>query len=157
MRPNYLAAIALCAIFTGACDSGKSSLSDELTIDELMDAPNGREIKISHILKGKVIVFSSEYLPHNSLWSGNGDAPLIHAAWECSGGITITEYAGEYLQVIAPSPGTLFGADSNVINMAQCVSDRANERFSVSVHDNALGLSSLIGGEEIMPPTILKK
>ena len=147
------AAFFLCALFLSGCDTSSSEFSEEPTIEELLDAPNGREIMISHVLRGKVIVFSSEYLPHDGLWAGHGDVPLTQAAWECSMSLTITQHAGEYLQVIAPAPGTYFGENSNANEIAQCVSERANERFSVSLHENALQLLSLTGGQQIMPST----
>ena len=150
------AAFFLCALFLSGCDTNTPEPSDEPTIEELMDAPNGREIMISHILRGKVMVFSSEYLPHDDLWSGHGDVPLTQAAWECSMGLTITQHAGEYLDVIAPAPGTYFGENSNPREIAQCVSELANERFSVSLHENALNLLSPVGGEQIMPPNYSK-
>lgn len=153
MRASYQAVLLLSALVVSGCDSDRSELSEGPTVEEWMDAPNGREIMVSRIIKGKVIVFSSEYLPHDGLWSGHGEVPLIQAAWECSSGITITEHAGEYLQVIAPAPGTHFGRDTTVIEMANCVAEQANERFSVSLHDNALSMISLVEGTQVMPPT----
>ena len=146
------AAFFLVALFLTGCDTSVSKPSYEPTLSELLDAPNGREIAISIILRGEVIVFSSEYLPHDGLWPGYGDVPLTQAAWECSMGLTITQHAGEYLQVIAPAPGTHFAEKFSANEMAQCVSARANERFGVSLHGDALQLSPLAGGRKIMPP-----
>ena len=152
MKPHR-AAFLLSAILLGECDTNTSEPLEEPSIEELFDATNGREIMLSHILRNEVIVFSSEYLPHDGLWAGHGDVPLTQAAWECSGGITITQHAGEILQVIAPAPGTYFGANFSANEIAQCVSEPANERFSVSSQENALQLLALTGGQQIMPPT----
>ena len=152
MKPHQ-AAFLLSAFLLGGCDTDTSDLLEEPSIEELFDASNGREIMLSYILRNEVIVFSSEYLPHDGLWTGYGDVPLTQAAWECSGGLTITQHAGEYLQVIAPAPGTYFGENSSANEIAQCVSERANERFSVSSQESALQLLSLTGGQQIMPPT----
>lgn len=154
------AAYLVCALFLGGCDTNMSEPLEEPTIEELWNAPNGREVMLSLILRDEVIVFSSEYLPHDGFWEGHGDVPLIQAAWECSGGLTINQHAGEYLQVIAPAPGTLFGKksgtnkkNSSAIQISQCVSERANERFAVSLHKDAKQLLSLTGGQPIMPPS----
>jgi hypothetical protein len=152
MKPDQ-AAFLLCALLLGGCDADTSEPLEEPSIEDLFDAPNGREIMLSFILRNEVIVFSSEFLPHDGLWAGHGDVPLAQAAWECSGGLTITQHAGEYLQVIAPAPGTHFGENSSANEIAQCVSERANERFSVSLQENALQLLSLTGGQQIMPST----